>query len=103
MARINQYTRYLTVALAAAQAIGYAFLFKREGVLTANSGRLVLIVVSLVAGTTLRMWMGEPITKRGHRNGITPLLFASIVTTPPAGVVARFNGGPAGRQFLSVV
>src|SRR4051812_26442455 len=41
MAKINQYTRYLTVALAAAQATGYAFLFKREGVLTANSGRLV--------------------------------------------------------------
>src|SRR5213592_1694358 len=39
MAKINQYTRYLTVALAAAQSTGYAFLFKREGVLTANSGR----------------------------------------------------------------
>src|SRR6476646_2987802 len=37
-AKINQYTRYLTVVLAAAQATGYAFLFKREGVLTANSG-----------------------------------------------------------------
>jgi preprotein translocase subunit SecY len=65
MAKINQYTRYLTVALAAAQATGYAFLFKREGVLAANSGRLVLIVVTLVAGTTLLMWMGELITKRG--------------------------------------
>src|SRR5947209_14091446 len=38
MAKINQYTRYLTVGLAAAQATGYAFLFKREGVLAANSG-----------------------------------------------------------------
>src|SRR4029079_10738171 len=56
MAKINQYTRYLTLALAAAQATGYAFLFKREGVLAANSGRLVLIVVTLVAGTTLLMW-----------------------------------------------
>src|ERR1043166_6533565 len=44
MAKINQYPRYLTVALAAAQATGYAFLFKREGVLSANSGRLVPIL-----------------------------------------------------------
>src|SRR5438552_7497183 len=64
MAKINQYTRYLTVALAAAQSTGYAFLFKREGVLSANSGRLVLIIVTLTAGTTLLMWMGELITKR---------------------------------------
>src|SRR3954470_2831465 len=46
-AKINQYTRYLTVALAAAQSLGYAFLFKKEGVLDANAGRLVLIVLTL--------------------------------------------------------
>src|SRR5881296_3277116 len=58
-AKINQYTRYLTVFLAAAQSTGYAFLFKKEGVLAANTGRLVLIVLTLTAGTTLLMWMGE--------------------------------------------
>src|ERR1051325_8375484 len=47
MAKINQYTRYLTVALAAAQSLGYAFLFKKEGVLQANTGRLVLIILTL--------------------------------------------------------
>src|SRR5918911_1404835 len=44
-AKINQYTRYLTVALAAAQSTGYAFLFKRQGALEANAGRMVLIVL----------------------------------------------------------
>src|SRR5256885_7463599 len=68
MAKINQYTRYLTVALAAAQSTGYAFLFKREGVLTANSGRLVLIVVTLTAGTPVLLWLGEPFPKRGGGN-----------------------------------
>src|ERR687883_889774 len=68
-AKINQYTRYLTVFLAAAQSTGYAFLFKKQHVLTANAGRLVLIIVTLVAGTTLLMWMGELITKRGVGNG----------------------------------
>ena len=51
-AKINQYTRYLTVVLAAAQATGYAFLFKRQGALpNVNSGRLVIIVLTLTAGT----------------------------------------------------
>src|SRR5437868_12961399 len=103
MAKINQYTRYLTVGLAAAQSTGYAFLFKREGVLAANSGRLVLIVVTLVAGTTLLMWMGELITKRGVGNGISLLIFASILATAPAGVVAWYNGGPMEKLFFPLV
>src|SRR5215472_13160004 len=62
-AKINQYTRYLTVALAAAQATGYAYLFEKQGALTSNTGRLVLIIITLTAGTTLLMYMGELITK----------------------------------------
>src|SRR6266702_4912317 len=59
-AKITQYTRYLTVALAAAQSIGYAFLFKHSGALpNTNSGRLVIIVLTLTAATALLMWMGE--------------------------------------------
>src|ERR687884_371406 len=103
MAKINQYTRYLTVGLSAAQATGYAFLFKREGVLAANSGRLVLIIVTLTAGSTLLMWMGELITKRGIGNGISLLIFASILATAPAGVVAWYNGGPMEKLFFPLV
>jgi preprotein translocase subunit SecY len=102
-AKINQYTRYLTVALAAAQSLGYAFLFKKEGVLQANTGRLVLIVLTLTAGTTLLMWMGELITKRGIGNGISLLIFASILSTIPAGVTAWINGGTTEKLFLPVI
>src|SRR5437868_2907672 len=102
-AKINQYTRYLTVALAAAQSLGYAFLFKKEGVLQANSGRLVLIILTLTAGTTLLMWMGELITKRGIGNGISLLIFASILSTIPAGVTAWINGGATEKLFLPVI
>ena len=73
-AKINQYTRYLTVVLAAAQSAGYAYLFHREGALSGNPGRLVLIIVTLTAGTTCLMWMGEMITKRGIGNGISLLI-----------------------------
>src|SRR5713101_5163499 len=92
-AKINQYTRYLTIGLAAAQSTGYAFLFKKEGVLAANTGRLVLIVLTLTAGTALLMWLGELITKRGIGNGISLLIFASILASIPTGVNAWINGG----------
>jgi preprotein translocase subunit SecY len=102
-AKINQYTRYLTVALAAAQSTGYAYLFQREGILTHNSGRIVLIVITLTAGTTLLMWMGELITKRGVGNGISLLIFASILATAPAGVTAWYNGGPMEKLFFPLI
>jgi preprotein translocase subunit SecY len=102
-AKINQYTRYLTVVLAALQAIGYAVLFERQGALEANPGRMVLIVVTLTAGTILLMWMGEQITKRGIGNGISILIFASILTGLPLGVSAWWNGGPMERIFFPLI
>jgi preprotein translocase subunit SecY len=99
-AKINQYTRYLTVVLAAAQATGYAYLFHQQGALPANPGRLVLIIVTLTAGTTLLMYMGELITKRGIGNGISLLIFASILTSAPAGINAWLNGGPLEKLFF---
>jgi preprotein translocase subunit SecY len=102
-ARINQYTRYLTVALAAAQSTGYAFLFSRQGALDLNAGRLVLIVITLTAGTTLLMWMGELITKRGVGNGISLLIFASILTALPTGIRAFINGGPMEKLFFPLI
>src|SRR5213593_3943448 len=93
-AKINQYTRYLTIFLAAAQSAGYAYLFRRQGALNINTGRLVLIIITLTAGTALLMWLGELITKRGIGNGISLLIFASILTSAPAGINAWVNGGP---------
>ena len=101
--KINQYTRYLTVALAAAQSLGYAVLFQRQGALEANAGRMTLIVITLVAGTTLLMWLGELITKRGVGNGISLLIFASILTGAPLGIQAWVNGGPMEKLFFPLL
>src|SRR5215203_1207938 len=102
-AKINQYTRYLTIILAAAQAAGFAFLFQRQGALDANAGRMVLIILTLTAGTTLLMWMGELITKRGIGNGISLLIFASILTGLPLGIVAWRDGGVFERLFFPIM
>jgi preprotein translocase subunit SecY len=94
-ARITQYTRYLTVGLAAAQAIGYVFLFRSQGASAGtpvfsnfNAGSVVLIVICLTAGCVLLMWLGELITQRGIGNGISLMIFASIVSGLPRGIQA---------------
>jgi preprotein translocase subunit SecY len=93
--KITQYTRYLTVGLAAAQAIGYVFLFRSQGSSAGtpvfdnfNPGGVILLVVCLTAGCVLLMWMGELITQRGIGNGISLMIFASIVSGLPNGVQA---------------
>jgi preprotein translocase subunit SecY len=97
-ARITQYTRYLTVGLAFAQSIGYVFLFRsfeqQAGVHLINNfnlAKVFLIVVSLTAGTVLLMWLGELITQRGIGNGISLLIFASIVSRIPSGIQSWWN------------
>src|SRR5690348_1570984 len=92
-ARITQYTRYLTVALAFAQSIGYVLLFRsfenQAGVTLIdnfNVAKVFLIVVSLTAGTVLLMWIGELISQRGIGNGISILIFTSIIVRLPPGL-----------------
>ena len=93
--RITQYTRYLTVGLAAAQAVGYVFLFRSQGNSAGSPvfenftlGTVILVVLCLTAGCVLLMWMGELITQRGIGNGISLMIFASIVSGLPSGVSA---------------
>jgi preprotein translocase subunit SecY len=102
-AKINQYTRYLTVALAALQAAGYSYLFNRQGALELNLGKFILIVISLSAATTLLMWMGELITKRGVGNGISLLIFASILVGLPGGIRAWNAGGPYEKLMFPLI
>jgi preprotein translocase subunit SecY len=95
--KITQYTRYLTVALAFGQSVGYVFLFRTfssgstDVVENFTFGRVMVIVVTLTAGCVLVMWLGELITQRGIGNGISLMIFASIVAGLPNGVSAWWN------------
>jgi preprotein translocase subunit SecY len=97
-ARITQYTRYLTVGLAAAQSIGYVYLFKSQGNSAGTAlipnftlGNVLLIVICLTAGCVLLMWMGELVTQRGIGNGISLMIFASIASRIPNGIHAWYT------------
>ena len=95
--KITQWTRYLTIAIALLQATALTFLFGRGG---GNSffgsnvpdiillpdftlPRVMLVILTLTAGTALLMWMGELITQRGIGNGMSLLIFTSVVSTLP--------------------
>jgi len=90
--KITQTTRYLTLILGFINAIGYLFLFKspQYGVVftTALPEALtnIVVVFTLVAGTAFIMWMGELITQRGIGNGMSLIIFTSIVSRVPSAI-----------------
>jgi preprotein translocase subunit SecY len=90
--KINQYTRYLTVVLALLQSTGIVFLFHsgQSGIPdifpagTFTAPNVGLIVLTLTAGTAMIMWLGELITQRGVGNGMSILIFTSVISSLPA-------------------
>jgi preprotein translocase subunit SecY len=80
--KITQYTRYLTVFLFTSQSFGGTDVISGER----TGAKVFLIVMTLTAGCTVLMWMGELITQRGIGNGISLMIFASIVSGLPNGI-----------------
>ena len=82
--KVNQYTRYLTVPLAALQSVGMFALLKSQNiVLISNPIQIVSFIVTMTAGTIFLVWLGELITEKGVGNGISFLIFAGIVSRIP--------------------
>ena len=102
-AKINQYTRYLTVVLAAAQSTGYAFLFRRQGVLDANLGRMTLIIITLTVGYHAADVDGRADHEARDRQRDLAPDFASILVGAPIGVAAWWNGGPMEKLFFPLI
>ncbi|MEX0827090.1 MAG: preprotein translocase subunit SecY [Acidimicrobiia bacterium] len=109
---ITQWTRYVTIVLALLQSTGLTFLF-HNGVLTGGidlvpnytPGRVLIIVITLTAGTAFIMWLGEQISQRGVGNGMSLIIFVSIVSQIPAqfAVLATSTGGYANIKYWAVV
>ena len=95
--KITQITRLLTLGLGLINAIGYLFLFKSAAYGVVFSSEIpeivtdVIIVVTLVSGTALIMWMGELITQRGVGNGMSLIIFVSIVSRVPSAIFSSVN------------
>ena len=84
--KITQWTRYMTVTLALLQSTGLVFLFNSsfQIVRVFTPPRVALIVLTLTAGTAMIMWLGELITQRGIGNGMSILIFTSVISRLPA-------------------
>ena len=102
--QIAQYTRYLTVALAAFQSFGMAF-WLRGVVLESIPFPLFLVicVLSLTAGSTLVMWLGELVTERGIGNGASLLIFVGIVARIPAYIGQTVTLVRGGASLFGVI
>lgn len=82
--KINQYTRLLTVPLAALQSLGMLAILKQAGLVgTLGPTEIIFLMLTMTAGTIILMWMGELITEHGVGNGISLLIFAGIVGRLP--------------------
>jgi len=85
--KINQYTRILTVPLAALQAVGMYALLKNQGVISSLPIlNLIALVATMTAGAIFLMWLGELISEHGISNGISLLIFAGIVGRFPVSI-----------------
>jgi len=90
--KINNYTKFATLILAAIEAFGIYAAYKNTGIFINTSWITCLVVViSLVAGTALLTWLGDQITSKGVGNGISMLIFIGIVTRLPAMVTSLFD------------
>ena len=82
--KINQYTRFLTIPLAAVQAFGMYSLLHSQGIIPVFTPlALVALVITMTAGTVFAVWLGELITEYGFSNGVSLLIFAGIVSRLP--------------------
>ncbi len=89
--KIAQYTRYLTVVLAAIQAMAYTIGFFNSALISSDALSVITVVLTLTAGTAFLMWLGEQITEKGIGNGISIIIFAGIVSRIPAGFGTTFG------------
>jgi preprotein translocase subunit SecY len=102
---INQYTRYLTVVLAAGQAYGIAIGLEGGGNVVSDPGYFFRIstLITLTGGTMFLMWLGEQITARGIGNGISLIILAGIVAELPSALVGMFELGRQGALGTPII
>ena len=90
--KINKYTKILTIILASVEAIGVYFSYKSSGIFVDDSFlTAALIVVGLIAGTSILMWLGEQITSKGIGNGISIIILIGIISRLPYGITNVWN------------
>lgn len=86
--KIDRYTKIITLALSLIEGLGIYLSYKSSGIFVEdNVLNGVIVVISLIAGTSLLMWLGDKITSKGVGNGISMLIFAGIVSSFPSAVL----------------
>ena len=102
--KINNITRFVTLALSVLESAGLAIGFGKQGLLS-NYGPLIVIemIVCLTAGSVFVMWLGEQITDKGVGNGISIILLCNIVSRMPSDLFNLYQKFMEGKQISNVI
>ncbi len=101
---MQQRTRFLTIVIALVQAIGFMATFRSAGALDVSGVQMAQVIIAWVAGAMFLLWLGEQITEKGLGNGISLMIFASIVASMPYQIQQTYQLIEAGTvQFYQVL
>src|SRR4030042_6423998 len=101
--KVNQIARYMTTGLALVQSVAMVFYFRNFNAIPKfDAMHIILIIATLTAGTTLIMWLGELINIHGIGNGISLLIFASIISRIPGELISLFRLRGTNYFFLAL-
>lgn len=102
--KINMYTKVLAIPMSFVQAYGIYFLLSKQGIINSlGSFDVVLLVLTFTAGSMLLVWLGDLLTEKGVGNGISALIFVSIISRLPTSAISAVTGILSSNYLQTVI
>ena len=102
--KINTYTKFLTVPMALIQSYGIYFLLSKQGIInTLGSVDLILLLLTFTAGSMFLVWLGQLVTEHGLGNGVSLLIFVSIISRLPSSLMSAMTGIMSSNIYTTIV
>lgn len=102
--KINMYTKILTIPMSLVQSYGIYFLLSKQGIInTLGSFDLVLLILIFTAGSMFLVWLGDLLTEHGIGNGISTLIFVSIISRLPASILTALGGVMSSNYLITIL
>jgi preprotein translocase subunit SecY len=102
--KINMYTKILAVPMSVVQSYGIYFLLSKQGIInTLGTLDLIILILTFTAGSLFLVWLGDLVTERGVGNGVSLLIFVSIISRIPSSVLLVINNFMSGNYISTVL
>ncbi len=102
--KINMYTKFLTVPMSLLQSYGIYFLLSKQGIINSLTPiNLFILILTFTAGSMFLVWLGDLVTEHGIGNGVSLLIFISIISRLPASLIVAFTGILSSGIYFTLV